>query len=355
MKTKDFFGVLIKQFNLVPEVTINDSGTHEINFKHYDYYINQGESYDIGEYVDIDTEIVKPNNYYSGIEFKHEDPIFALQEAFYRVNNRSFGDLRYEFSEDNMRINGDIFEMKIPTHKVPVERLTEISSGQPSIHQWMQLTDLNNGRQAGIVFTYIARNTGTSLSTRVAFNNGSSIETPNFLWMPTNVYMGDVSISDTAGVVGNFWGQEVNERTGDSRYSGLGHLNLFYSSYLALMFDIRTRKIELSAYLPEKMMLDLNTNDRLNINDRVFLIDTIQTNFGTGKTKLTLIELTKELLSQFDTSTKTVEVTSDSATDNVRFVYMNNSGEIALGGHNFINGSTDEVDTIGEIRNYIYY
>ena len=121
------------------------------------------------------------------------------------------------------------------------------------------------------------------------------------------------------------------------------------------MFDIRTRKVELSAYLPEKMMLDLNTNDRLNINDRVFLIDTIQTNFGTGKTKLTLIELTKELLSQFDTSTKTVEVTSDSSTDSLRYVYLNDSGEISLGGLSISQGSTDEVDTIGEIRNYIYY
>ena len=127
MKIKDFLGVLMKQFNLIPTVSVDDSGLTTIDFKHYDYYINQGNLYDINDYVDISREEVTPSNFYSGIEFKHNDPKSGMEQAFFKVNNRNYGALDYTFAENDMQIQGSMFEMKINTHRIPIEALEDLS------------------------------------------------------------------------------------------------------------------------------------------------------------------------------------------------------------------------------------
>lgn len=341
LKIKDFISILTKQFNLIPDVTINESGTHTVDFKHYDYYINQGNSYDITEYVDIDNETVKPANFYSGIEFNYKEPESAMQQAFFKVNNREYGSLNYEVSQNSERITGNSFEMNLDTHRLPIERLVDLTSGISTIN-WLQLTDLNNEKiDLGAVFLY-----ATNDSTTINYNTGLGNQTVASIVTPSNMYYtNQESDSQELAVSGNFFGSESDEYFANSKTSSLGLVNLYWDSYLSLMFDARTRKVKLSAFLPEQTMLNLKTNDKLSINDRKFLIESFETNFGTGKTSFELIEVTSELLNLFELNENDFSSElSALATNEFKHVGLSSSGEMSN-----ITGS--QVDVIGNVKN----
>jgi hypothetical protein len=55
------------------------------------------------------------------------------------------------------------------------------------------------------------------------------------------------------------------------------------------IFDFAKRIITVEAYLPDSVLNDLQLNDRFIIGDRTYLINSITTNFATGKSKLELL------------------------------------------------------------------
>ncbi len=68
--------------------------------------------------------------------------------------------------------------------------------------------------------------------------------------------------------------------------------NLFetnYQDYVVSLFNIKGRKVNVSAYLPLHIILRYNLNDRFIINGRSYKINTIQTNLLTNKSDLELI------------------------------------------------------------------
>jgi len=347
MKIKDFIGVLTKQFNLIPEVTINESGAHNIDFKHYDYYINQGESYNIANYVDIDSETIKPANMYSGIEFNYNEPKTAMQQAFSTVNNRNYGELNYQISENQDRISGSSFEMDVNTNRVPIERLDNISNlSTIKFLPWLQLTDLSNNKvDLGNCFLYAANSTFS-----VAYNTGASTIEKSQTVIPSNMYYHNqlAASFQSYGLCGNFFGAETSEIYRNDKNSGVGLVNLFWDNYLSMMFDSRTRKVKLSAYLPERIMIDLNTNDRLSINDRLFIIESFTTNFQSGKTDLELIEVSKDVFDLFSLTTKDFS-------DDLSGIDVDDFTHIALSSNGEIVSYTDsyEVSSIGNVKNRI--
>ena len=94
------------------------------------------------------------------------------------------------------------------------------------------------------------------------------------------------------------------------------------------MFDSRSRKVKVSAYLPERVMIELNTNDKLSINDRLFIIESFSTNFSTGKTTLELIEVSSDIMSLFEIN----DFDFSSLSGIIYHAGMNSSGEIVSEG-----------------------
>jgi len=351
MKIKDFLGVLMKQFNLIPTISVDNSGLTIIDFKHYDYYINQGNLYDINDYVDISREDVTPANFYSGIEFKHNEPKSGMEQAFFKVNNRSYGALEYNFEEDDLKIQGSLFEMNINTHRIPIESLEDLSGNSVFRRPYLQLTDINNNTtDIGACFLYVQKlNAGS-----VSYNTGTSVNQVFNFNIPSNMKYQSSSVTNAAGYCGNFWGSEVDEYHLDNRFSNLGNLNCFWSSYLSLMFDSQTRKVKFSAFLPEGIMLNLDTNDRLKINERFFIIESFKTNFATGKTDFELIEVTPELLELFEAQQLTIDpdliagLSSGYIANNTSQVWLDaNTGKLEIG---FANVT---INAIGEPKNLL--
>jgi len=65
----------------------------------------------------------------------------------------------------------------------------------------------------------------------------------------------------------------------------------FHQTYIEDVFDPRKRIFKLTAHLPNSILLNYRLNDRFQIGDKVFTINSIDTNLKTGESKLELLNV----------------------------------------------------------------
>jgi len=65
----------------------------------------------------------------------------------------------------------------------------------------------------------------------------------------------------------------------------------FYQTYIEDAFDPKKRIFKLTAHLPSSILLNYKLNDRFQIGDKVFTINSIDTNLKTGESKLELLNV----------------------------------------------------------------
>jgi hypothetical protein len=65
----------------------------------------------------------------------------------------------------------------------------------------------------------------------------------------------------------------------------------FYKSYIEDAFNAKKRIFKLTAHLPSSVLLNYKLNDRFQIGDKLFTINSIDTNLKTGESKLELLNV----------------------------------------------------------------
>ena len=65
----------------------------------------------------------------------------------------------------------------------------------------------------------------------------------------------------------------------------------FYQTYIVDAFNPKKRIFKLTAHLPNSILLNYRLNDRFKIGDKVFTINSIDTNLRTGESKLELLNV----------------------------------------------------------------
>ena len=68
----------------------------------------------------------------------------------------------------------------------------------------------------------------------------------------------------------------------------------FYSNYVVQLFDKKKRIFKISAYLPTDILINYRLNDKIIIQDKEFLINSIRTNLMTEKSELELVNETEK-------------------------------------------------------------
>lgn len=327
MKVSDFLGDMFKRFNIVAQVA--DDLT--VNTYHYDYYINQGNEHNVSQYVDISDYNINRPNYYSGVKFTGAEKKTILEHGFSKVNARKFGELKYLPQSEGNVIDGSVYSVDIKSHLMPVENLTDLNDASLSDLNVITLTDKDGTEQVcKPVFTYLDR---AGFSDPVAYDIGTSVTSKVNYWMPSVIYT-ENTISSTLGIVGGYFGSEFNE-SGEDTYSNLGLFNLLWKNTISLTFDENKRRASYTAYLPLRLVKDIEPNDTLIIHNSRHLIESIETNYLTGESRLELILITEEDKSLFDTTTV---VNSTGSTD--RFVILQPSTGI-LDNVSISNGGSD--------------
>lgn len=274
MKVIDFLTALFKMFNL----TAFYDGTQIVVEPLDDFYAG-GTSRDITKYVDVSSSTILPSTLYNQIAFKYADTkaLFA---------NNHLEQFNYEWAEEEYAIQdkyeGQKYEISIPFSHHKFERLYEVNAGTATAVQWGWSVDKLNNDGTGqpylgapLVF-YAIQQTGTN----IRVTDGTTPVDIGVYFIPSNSAL----LSDIETNI-NFKA-ELNEYTNTVFTQTL--FENYYKNYISSVFDVRTRFVKVTAYLPLQLLTTIKLEDEIIVNQRAYRINQVEYNLGEGKAEFEL-------------------------------------------------------------------
>ncbi len=289
MKIIDYLSNLFKMFNLIAYVTYDPStATSTLEVQDYNTYYYDYTNYDLGykslditEYISIDKNNIGTSLPYSEVKFAYKD-LKTFFSAFHKqIFNTDWGTETYR-GQDNQLFSGSTYNVDIAFQHQKYERLVNISNDAQTTIQWGWTVDDNQQSYIGDPLQFYAyfKTNGTGLS---FLETASSVDELTSYWLPANsLITGD----QTAGKSLNFYA-EPDEWTGSINLETL--FKNYYETYMQGIFDVSKRIIRIDAYLPDSILNDLQLNNRFIIGDTTYQINSITTDFATGKSQLELL------------------------------------------------------------------
>ena len=103
-----------------------------------------------------------------------------------------------------------------------------------------------------------------------------------------NIPSNSVYLSRMSGTQNINFYAEVNEYTGLNDFTDT-LFEVFYKNYITSVFNPKNRITKVSAYLPMKILLNYTLADRFIMGDHQYKINSITTNFKSGKSEIELL------------------------------------------------------------------
>ena len=274
IKVIDFLTGLFKMFNLTAYVENNIIVVKELN----EFY-NDGNSYDISKYVDVDKSAVNVALPYREINFSHEDTKTFLASKHNQLFGKEWGKESYVGGE---KLDGSIYNVKTPFSQLKYERLINQNGGANTTVQVGYFVDDNQDPYYGkpLLF-YPILNSGTPISFLTSEITHIQITTYN---VPSN----SVSLSALTNKKNINFFAETNEYDNKGSFTDT-LFKLYYEKYITDVFNSTNRLTKVSAYLPLRILLNYTLADRFVINGRRYKINSITSNLETGKSELELL------------------------------------------------------------------
>ena len=283
IKVIDFLTGLFKMFNLTAYTL--DNGT--IKIQSLDDFYSAGTSYDISEYVDVNSNQINIALPYKEIIFKYKGTKSLLASVFNQLFNKEWGSLEYHNNEE---LDGGTYKVELPFEHMQFERLTDGADGTTKNVQVGYMIDENEDPIKGepLLFYPIYNN---SSPTSISFLNTlgtSHIEIPESSYtgyfIPSNSVSLDASTDDST----IHFSLETNEWQPTGVFDGSLFEDL-YKTYISDVFNTKRRLSKFKAFLPLKILRNYTLADRFVINNRSYKINSITTNLGTGESDIELL------------------------------------------------------------------
>ena len=282
-KQIDVITGLIKMFNIALTADING----DIIWQTLpDWYRDGKEHKDFEKYIDNSKTTISRGKLNNEFDFKYEDPSTILADQFKKTNPDAYGDISSRLLEDptdenSELLDGSKLEIKVPFENMVYERLRNLATNTPISFQYGLSLDesLNPAVPKGLIFYNNSLQTeiiGFKLGSGGAIALNTSLNTPN----NTN------SLTDNTKQSLNF-GSERSTYNNTLMNNTL--YNNFYSDYISDMFNERRRLYVFNAIIPNFILANIKLNDRLIISNKRYIINSINSNLTTGKTKLELL------------------------------------------------------------------
>lgn len=287
IKIIDWITGFFKMFNLT--AFVNTEGVIEV--KTLDSFY-AGTTEDPIKYYDITKNIDKTKSQidsvlpYNQIDFRYKGLKSFLAEDHLERFGVEWGALKYR----NTEFEGQTFEVELPFEHFKFERLYNQTGNTSTTVMFGWGAD--KGEEAYVtepLLFYPVKvtnvSTGVTNPTDIAFLNGSSkekIDGDTGYFVPSN----SVKLDSSQSL--NF-SAEMNEY--NLRPFATSLFQTYYKTYITDLFKPERRVTKLAAYLPTGVVVKLKLSDRLVIEDRVYKINSIKTNFETNLSDLELINV----------------------------------------------------------------
>ena len=285
IKVIDFLSGLFKMFNLTAYIERNET---QITVKTLDeFYANPTASspYDITKYIDVNKSQVNIALPYRKINFRHEDTKTFLAAKHTQLFGETWGEAQFDFGE---KLDGSIYNLKTPFEQMKYERLINANTSLVTSAQWGWSVDDNQEPHLGkpLLFYPIKITSGNQIAFLNSATSQNSITTYN---VPSN----SVALSSATSSYNMNFNAEQNEWGALENPADIGFTNslfeAYYKNYITSVFNPSNRITKVTAYLPLKILLNYTLADRFIIGGNSYKINSIKTNFKTGKSELELL------------------------------------------------------------------
>ncbi|CAB4153386.1 hypothetical protein UFOVP622_17 [uncultured Caudovirales phage] len=261
----DFFSGILKEFNL----TCYSVGVDTFQIEPLDHWYSKGATIDITKYVDTDTISVDRLPLYKNISFNYQKSESFLNREWGDRAGREWGDISTAYPYD-----GGDFNVTVPFENLQFTKFIGTTT-----HVGYSLTSAPDFKP------YVPKPV-------LMYFNGA---------MATNFQLKSSAFSETINGACLF-GQDLDYNgtiyslnfSSDTStwYSSLISNSLFatyYFGYLSNLFNTKNRLTKVKAYFPIGLITNLRLNDRLIIQDKRYIINTINSDITNGEVSLELI------------------------------------------------------------------
>tara|TARA_R110000772_G_scaffold108831_1_gene211960 strand:+ start:298 stop:2895 length:2598 start_codon:yes stop_codon:yes gene_type:complete len=294
MKVIDWLSGLFKMFNLV---VYKDENEDIITAK-APSWSNLGDAYDITKYVDMSKSTVERLFQYKEMEFRFKSKKSFLVQFSDEIQGVPFSEETYP-PNGISQFDGGVYKVEVPFEKMMYERITNNSTGNLSYIQQGAMLNKKFEPTIGAPLLFIPElqaNTNSELQ-MIDISYTFNPLTPAFYNKPSQLFPLPAAPANQTRASLNF-GIEADEWTGASENT----TNLFsdgYLDYTEAVFNINSRLLKVSAYLPLSIITKYQMNDTFIINNKPYRINSIKTNLLTNKTDLELYNK-REYVSQIE-------------------------------------------------------
>ena len=290
MKVLDFLTAIFKMFNLVAYVEGSTMVVKDLDT----FYANpsNGSPYDITKYVDVNSSQVNSVLPFREVVFGYEGLGTFLAKRHNELFNEEWGTEEYKTEESSI-FTGGIYKYKIPFEHMKFERLIDIdATADPSFPvtdiQWGFCVDNNQDSYIGkpLVF-YLSRETADiSFVDAVDSSDNtatSRVKIENY-FAPANSDLSQSQVEDRQSINFSPEADEWELTTTDETL-----FNNYHKNYISSVFNKSNRLTKITAYLPLRILHKYTLADRFLVAGKSYKINSIETDFYTGKSEIELL------------------------------------------------------------------
>jgi hypothetical protein len=260
----DFFSGILKQFNL----TCYSVGVDTFQVEPLDIWYSKGALIDVTKYIDTDTISVDRLPLYKNVSFTYQKSESFINRQF-AASGKEYGDI-----SNNYPYDGGEFNISVPFENLNFQKFsnTELQVGYcltPS-------PDFKPYIPKPILLYYNGATTSS-----VKFYDGTTESTiTNIALFGQDLYTNNQYYSLNFSTDTSTW---YNVLINNSLFA------VYYFGYLSNLFNTKNRLTKVKAYFPIGLITSLRLNDRLVIQDKRYIINTINSDITTGEVSLELI------------------------------------------------------------------
>ena len=229
IKIIDFLTGLFKTFNLTAFVV---NGV--IQVKPLDDFYTGTDTYDITEFVDVNSSKVDVALPYREIEFKFKDTKTFLANKFGELENRDWGSIKNPESKPDFA--GQLYKVEPPFGHLLYERLNDADDGSQLNIQWGYNVDKSQNAYLGSPLLFYPILVSTGDISFVDAVNDDNVATSHKNLTSVNLPFNSVSNNSATNDFQLNFNREASEWSGDTDFADT-LFSVYYSNYIASVFN----------------------------------------------------------------------------------------------------------------------
>ena len=288
MSIIDFLTGLFQMFNLTAYV--DESGTIVVRTLDSYYSSSTSAAINIDQYLDTTKSVVDVALPFNKVNFKYKGLGTFLAKQYEQLSNSGWGSEIYTLDGDIFDAPTDSYNIELPFEHVMYERLYNMTGAASTTIQYGYFVDDNREAYFGepLLF-YPIRQTS---ATRIAFRN-TSPNAKSFIFnyfIPSN----SLALSPLTSKTNIHFRPMINEylanELGDTANDFTDTLfKTNYEAYIQDVFNLQRRLTKVTAFLPYKIFSSLQLNNKIQLGQNDYRINSIKTNLTNGKTEFELL------------------------------------------------------------------